>query len=468
MKNLGLFFSFLAIPLLALSGCSGGAGSVGQTAQFITFNNPGTQTMGVPLALSATASSGFAVSFASTTPSVCAVSGTTASFAAPGTCTIDANLADNGTNTAAAQVTRSFTVNPAIGSTTTVYIVGEAITSSPGASDETSAPEEWQLKSGSPTATVTPLSVPSGMTASTASAVAVAGGNVYVVGTVSNSTSQSAAYWINGTLTMLPPPSGMANSSAAAVAVSGGNVYVAGSASPRTGFGRAVLWVNGTPTTLPPPSGMTNQGAAAVAVSGGNVYVAGSAQSSQNWAAYWVNGAAKLLSIPGGQTIDAYADGIAISGGNVYISGNADFGIRGSGAAVSWANGGGTTLPLPSDWMLYDYTAAAAGIAVSGSDVYVAGGGVNNLGSMNATYWMNGTPTALPMSGTMPDSSAASFANGIALSGSDAYSVGYAEDSAFGVERTAAYWVNDGEGTLLPMPTGAHKSWANAITVSTQ
>jgi hypothetical protein len=114
---------------------------------------------------------------------------------------------------------------------------------------------------------------------------------------------------------------------------------------------------------------------------------------------------------------------------------------------------------LPSGWLFEDYT--ANGITVSGSDVYVAGGGVNSVGSNSAAYWMNGTPTTLPMPGNMPNSSATSYASGIAISGSDVYAVGYAG-------QTAAYWVNDGEGTLLPMPSGAYKSWANAITVSTQ
>ncbi len=465
MKHLGLFFSFLAIPSLALlvSGCGGGTSSVGQTVQIITFNNPGTQTVGAPLTLSATANSGFAVSFASTTPGVCTVSGTTAAFGAAGTCTIDASEAGNGTDTAASQVAQSFTVNPAIGPTTTVYIVGEAITSSPGATDETSAPEEWQLKSGSPTATVTPLSVPSGMTASVANAIVVSGGNVYVAGTVSNSTSQSAVYWVNGTVTTLSPPSGMANSNsaAAAIAVSGGNVYVAGWASSSAGIRAAVLWVNGTATTLSPPSGMANCGAAAIAVSGGDVYVVGTAWSSNidERAAYWVNGAATLLPMPGGLTVDYYANGIVVSGGDVYVSGYTDSGM-GNNTAVSWANSGwATTLPLPSGWMLEGYK--ANGITVSGSDVDVAGGGVNNVGSTTAAYWVNGTATTLPMPSTMPNSFAGSYANGIAISGSDVYVVGYAG-------QTAAYWVNDGAGTPLPMPSGAYKSWANAIAVSTQ
>ncbi len=42
MKHLELFFSFLAIPSLALlvGGCGGGDSSVGQTVQIITFDNP--------------------------------------------------------------------------------------------------------------------------------------------------------------------------------------------------------------------------------------------------------------------------------------------------------------------------------------------------------------------------------------------------------------------------------------------
>jgi Chitobiase/beta-hexosaminidase C-terminal domain len=84
-------------------------------AQTITFNNPGAQTVGSPLALTATASSGLAVSFASQTTSVCTVSGTTATFVAAGTCTIQATQAGNATFAAATPVTQSFSVAGAAG-----------------------------------------------------------------------------------------------------------------------------------------------------------------------------------------------------------------------------------------------------------------------------------------------------------------------------------------------------------------
>jgi hypothetical protein len=85
------------------------------SAQTITFGAIAAQTVGIPLTLSASASSGLAVTYTSTTPSVCTVSSTTASFVTPGTCTIDANQAGGTsggvTYLAAAMVSQSFTVN---------------------------------------------------------------------------------------------------------------------------------------------------------------------------------------------------------------------------------------------------------------------------------------------------------------------------------------------------------------------
>jgi len=79
--------------------------------QTITFANPGTQTYGTPLTLSATASSGLTVSFASSTATVCTVSGTTVTFLSSGACTITASQAGNTTYAAASSVPRSFTVS---------------------------------------------------------------------------------------------------------------------------------------------------------------------------------------------------------------------------------------------------------------------------------------------------------------------------------------------------------------------
>ena len=80
-------------------------------SQTITFDTIASQTVGTPLPLSATASSGLSVNFGSTTTSVCTVSGTTATLIAVGICTIQATQAGNSTYLAATPVSQSFTVS---------------------------------------------------------------------------------------------------------------------------------------------------------------------------------------------------------------------------------------------------------------------------------------------------------------------------------------------------------------------
>lgn len=79
-------------------------------SQTITFGTIPPQTVGEPLTLTATASSGLPVTFASSTMTICTVSGTTATFIAGGTCTITASQAGNGIYAAAPSVSQSFTV----------------------------------------------------------------------------------------------------------------------------------------------------------------------------------------------------------------------------------------------------------------------------------------------------------------------------------------------------------------------
>jgi sugar lactone lactonase YvrE len=85
-----------------------------QTSQTITFGSLSNMALGsAPVTLTATASSGLPVSFASTTTSVCTVSGTTATLVALGTCTIQATQSGNATYTTATPVSQSFQVEAA-------------------------------------------------------------------------------------------------------------------------------------------------------------------------------------------------------------------------------------------------------------------------------------------------------------------------------------------------------------------
>jgi hypothetical protein len=85
-----------------------------QTSQTITFAALSNMALGsAPVTLTATASSGLPVSFASLTTSVCTVSGSTSTLVALGTCTIQSTQPGNVTYATAAPVSQSFQVEAA-------------------------------------------------------------------------------------------------------------------------------------------------------------------------------------------------------------------------------------------------------------------------------------------------------------------------------------------------------------------
>jgi hypothetical protein len=84
--------------------------TVHHEAQTVTFAVIPAQLLSTgTLALSATASSGMPVTFSSSTPAVCTVTGSTATLIATGTCSLLATQAGNGVYSAVAQP-RSFVV----------------------------------------------------------------------------------------------------------------------------------------------------------------------------------------------------------------------------------------------------------------------------------------------------------------------------------------------------------------------
>ena len=92
-----------------------------RTAQTISFAAlPDRALGGVPSSLSAVASSGLAVSFATGTPATCAVAANSLTLLATGTCTITASQPGNGSYSAAVPVSRSFAISAAVGQSQTI------------------------------------------------------------------------------------------------------------------------------------------------------------------------------------------------------------------------------------------------------------------------------------------------------------------------------------------------------------
>lgn len=110
-------FTVTAINSAGTGTASAPSGAVTpKTSQTISFMAPGPQAIGSPASLSATASSGLAVSFTSSTPSVCIVSLGGLTFISTGTCTINAEQMGNGIYAAAPTITHSFSVGNAANS----------------------------------------------------------------------------------------------------------------------------------------------------------------------------------------------------------------------------------------------------------------------------------------------------------------------------------------------------------------
>ncbi|MDP2680242.1 MAG: c-type cytochrome [Rhodoferax sp.] len=102
--------TYSAAPNVSYSFTVASAAGVVLPAQTITFASPGAQAVGTPVTLTATSSSGLAVTFASTTLPVCTVSGNTLTLLSAGTCNVNADQAGDTGFAAAASVSQSFAV----------------------------------------------------------------------------------------------------------------------------------------------------------------------------------------------------------------------------------------------------------------------------------------------------------------------------------------------------------------------
>ncbi|ABN63654.1 Ig-like domain-containing protein [Shewanella baltica] len=182
--------------------------------QTITFADPGAQSFGTAPTLIASASSGLTVTFTSSTTGVCTITaGGALTFGSTGTCTIDANQAGDGSYLAAAQVSRSFTVNavvpgvPTIGAasaadsqasvsfTAPIFNGGSSITGY----TVTSSPGGFHASGAASPITVTGLANGSAYTFSVVATNAIGSSSASVA---SNSVTPNGAPFISGTPTL--------------------------------------------------------------------------------------------------------------------------------------------------------------------------------------------------------------------------------------------------------------------------
>lgn len=142
----------------------------------------------------------------------------------------------------------------------------------------------------------------------------------------------------------------------------------------------------------------------------------------------------------------AEVGGIAVSGTDVYVAG------KENSLATLWKNGIKSGLsPAPTPPSFFEGTATS--VFVDGTDVYVAGTYANN-----ATVWKNGVPT------TVGTSTFASVATSVFVSGTDVYVTGYNYETVGpNTVMIATVWKN---GVKTSLSNGAVDAVANGVFVS--
>jgi len=225
------------------------------------------------------------------------------------------------------------------------------------------------------------------------------------------------------------------------------DVYVAGADSIYyENLGLAAYWKNGDKPVYYTDGTVSYSGgeatATAIAVKGNDVYMTGYRYGCGPYRCYvdgiyWKNGVSEYLNLP------TYPSSLIISNNDIYLAGSSHY-LDGTGGDAAYLKNE-IKVDLPSG----SAGAISTAIAVSGSDVYVSGIGINgntNNGPQNyiAKYWKNDNAINL----TNGTNGAEAWC--IAVSGNDAYVAGMEwngrsyQDASGNIEKksVAKYWKN--------------------------
>jgi len=237
--------------------------------------------------------------------------------------------------------------------------------------------------------------------------------DVYAGGYQNNGSLRQAIYWKNGKPTVLSD--GGYGAIIFDLVVSNGHVYAAGVQGTASGREIISLWTDGAEQLL--TDGTTVASVGGLFVDGNDVYVSGSETANTSsgpevTAEYWKNGVKTVLAT---EASDVEATVIALSGQDVYVAGSeivttqiAANNFVSAPAAVLWKNGVKSYVTTGAS------LGEALGIALSGSDVYLAGTYCITpaTGCNTAVYWKNGAMVTV-------EATQGAIANGIAVSGTN-------------------------------------------------
>jgi hypothetical protein len=235
-----------------------------------------------------------------------------------------------------------------------------------------------------------------------------------------------AVYWKNGTKVILSDANSRSNTTD--IFISGNDVYVSGyTRQPATSnYEIACYWKNGVKQTL----GITDNHSRTeeILVNGTDVYVTGYQQGTGLFRGYWKNGVPVNLNT---NQYEAVVSSLFMSGNDLYVAGQTN--VNGRGKACYWKNG--ILISLHDETL--NINSQVFDIYVKDNVVYAVGAEYHSGGTA-PVYWVNGVKKILPnLAGAYLD------ANCIAVSGNDIYIAGGGWGQGIGNDNKAFLWKNE-------------------------
>jgi hypothetical protein len=299
------------------------------TRQTITFGSLANQPFGtVPFTVSATASSGLPVSFASTTSAICTVSGTTVTLVAVGTCTIQATQAGNATYAAATPVNQSFQVMQASQTITFNALANQLLGTPPFVVSATAS-------SGLPVSFAS--TTPAICTVLGAAVTLVSAGPCTIQATQAGNSNYAAALPVNQSFQVTPPCSYSLSPTGQAFASGGGLGSFTITTTPACGWslGFSATWITAV-SPAASPGGGSIRGAGTRAITFAVASNSGAARAgsiSVGGQSFNIDQAALSCSYSIGPSFSSLLD----TGGSVSVSVSATEGCRWTAVSnVSW------------------------------------------------------------------------------------------------------------------------------------
>jgi hypothetical protein len=291
--------------------------------------------------------------------------------------------------------------------------------------------------------------------------LSVAGGSVYIAGVLVNTLNDARVpcYWEDGTCFELPVLNELKFAYAQSIYVVGGDVFVCGGHDSIPCY-----WKNGTRVDLAVMPDMPDGDTSCIYVAGSDVYVSGSLEASTkiaggftpHRAGYWKNG--DFISVAEGGYATGYSiKSLAVSGSDLYLAGTIVSAGHGASPCL-WKNGREIHLNI---FYSAEWEGGAAAVCIFGDRAFVAGDVSKADSPVNIPcIWKGYVRTDLPV---LDPSQYGGWCLSMTVFEHDVYAAGTTSDGK-GVFKPC-YWKN-GTRTDLSAPDAANNGFACSIFVA--